>query len=105
MTRSPLRPLVYSCLVILALSFASPAGAADAVPPDKHLEQGRKALERGAFDEAVLSLSEAARLYERARQPADQVAALIPLAPAYSALRQFPHAFKILHAAFQVTVQ
>jgi len=83
MTRSPLRPLVYSCLVILALSFASPAGAADAVPPDKHLEQGRKALERGAFDEAVVSLSEAARLYERARQPADQVAALMPLARAY----------------------
>ena len=103
MTRSPLRPLVYSCLVILALSFASPAGAADAVPPDKHLEQGRKALERGAFDEAVVSLSEAARLYERARQPADQVAALMPLARAYSALGQYRQAIKTLEAALELT--
>ncbi|HEV8640189.1 MAG TPA: CHAT domain-containing protein [Methylomirabilota bacterium] len=103
MTRKPLHALVCSCLVVLALSFAPPAGAADAVPPDKHLEQGLKALERGAFDDAVVSLSEAARLYERSRQPTAQVAALMPLARAYAALGQYRQAIKTLEAALELT--
>src|SRR5947208_2506974 len=103
MTRNPLQPLVRSCLVVVALTFAHPAVAAEAVPPDKHLEQGLTALERGAFEDAVSSLSEAARLYERASKPTAQAAALMPLARAYSAIGQYRQAIKTLEAALELT--
>lgn len=92
-----------SCLVVLALVLAQPGWAADAVPPAKLLEQDLTALERGAFEDAVVSLSEAARGYERARASTRQVAALLPLARAQSALGQYRQAISTLEAALGLT--
>lgn len=70
--------------------------------PNKYFEQGLKAFERGAFEEAVLSWTEAARSYEGEHNPTGQMAALTQLSLAYSALGQHKQTVKSLDVALEL---
>ncbi len=83
--------------------FISHSGSADEAPsPEKFLEQGLKALQRGVFDEAVSNFAEAARLYEALGSPAGHMAALIHLSRAYSALGHYRQAIQSLGSALDL---
>ena len=96
----PVRSLVFSGLLLaVSPAFAHTAWAVEAGSPEQYLEQGLQALKRGAFEDAVSSLSEAVRLYERAGKADAQGAALMHLAQAHSALGQYRRAIQRLEAA------
>jgi CHAT domain-containing protein len=100
MGSSPVRSLVLSGMVLaVSLAFAHTAWAVEAGSPEQYLEQGLQALQRGAFEDAVSSLSEAVRLYERAGKADAQGAAPMHLAQAHSALGQYRQAIRRLETA------
>src|SRR5205807_2222693 len=100
MGRRPVRSLVFSGLLLaVSPAFAHTAWAVEAGSPEQYLEQGLQALKRGAFEDAVSSLSEAVRLYEREGRADAQGAALMHLAQAHSALGQNRRAIQRLEAA------
>jgi CHAT domain-containing protein len=84
---------------LLILWLAHPVLTIEAASPETHLEQGMKAFQRGAFEEAVSSWADAARAYEKERKPAQQIGALIHLSQAYSAIGQYKQAVKSLETA------
>ena len=63
------------------------------------MEQGLNSFQRGNFEQAVVSWTEAARLYEAEQKPAEQTIALIHLAQTYQSLGQYKDALKNLEAA------
>src|SRR3972149_10553115 len=83
----------------LTLSFAPTAWALEASPAEKHFEQGLKAFQGGAFQEAVSSWTDAARLYEREGRIPEQISALSDLSEAYSALGYYRQAGNSLQTA------
>jgi CHAT domain-containing protein len=85
-------------LVLVVLVSAGQAWAADP-SPDARLDQGLKAFQRGAFEEAVSSWTEAAHLYARQGKPTGQVTALIQLSQAQAALGQYGQAVQSLESA------
>ncbi len=85
------------CRPALASSSASGASA-----PEQYMEQGWRAFQRGAFEQAVVSWMEGARLYERDQKPAEQSEALTHLALAYQSIGQYKEAFKSLESALRL---
>ena len=63
------------------------------------MERGADAFQRGDFGQAVLSWTEAARLYESEQRDSQQSGALIQMAQAYQALGQYRDALKNLESA------
>ncbi len=88
--------------VVLALSLAASGWADEAPSAEALFEQGLKAFARGAFEEAASSWSSAARAYERERKPNGQIAALVHLAQAQSALGQYRQAVGSLGTALEL---
>ena len=78
---------------------ASAAAAPDASPAARQMEQGLSSFQRGDFEQAVLSWTEAARLYEAEQKPKEQSIALIHLAQAYQSLGQYTDSLKNLESA------
>src|SRR5262245_65912947 len=75
------------------------AAVADTSPAARQMEQGLNSFQRGNFEQAVVSWSEAARLYEAEQKPREQTIALIQLAQTYLSLGQYKDALKSLEAA------
>jgi len=71
----------------------------DTSPAARQMEQGLNSFQRGDFEQAALSWTEAARLYEAEQKPKEQSIALIHLAQAYQSLGQYRDALKNLDAA------
>lgn len=83
-------------------TLADSFSASEVSSPEKYFEQGLKAFRRGAFEEAVSSWTDAARLYEGESNPTGQVVALTHLSQAYSALGQYKQAVKSLDTALEL---
>ncbi len=96
------RALSRSFLVALVLSVALSAPALEAASPEESSQQGLKAFQRGAFEEAILSWIDAARAYEREGKIALQIAVLSQLSEAYSAIGQYWQAVKTLETALEL---
>ena len=67
--------------------------------PEEYLEQGWRSFQQGAFEQAVLSWQEAARLYEREGKPSEQSEVLTHLSQAYQSIGQYQEAVKSLESA------
>jgi len=93
--------LLLTALLIVGLftfSFVDRSSAAT-VSADQYMERGVDAFQRGDFGQAVLSWTEAARLYESEQRDSQQSGALIQMAQAYQALGQYRDALKNLESA------
>ncbi len=97
-----------SCLVALLLCGpAASIRAADAVPAEpgvplsaeEHSQQGSLAYQRGAFDQAAVSWTQAADLYGQAGKASERAESLVRLAEAYQALAQYRLAAQSLESA------
>ncbi len=102
MIRSFFRALGRYFLVLLVSFLACPAFPLEAASPEESSQQGLKAYQRGAFEEAILSLTDAARAYEQEGKTPQQIAVLSQLSEAYSALGQYRQAVKTLEAALEL---
>ncbi|MGH7343584.1 MAG: CHAT domain-containing protein [Candidatus Rokuibacteriota bacterium] len=71
----------------------------DAAVPDQAFDSGLKAYQRGAFEEAASSWTEAAAGYAGLGRQGEQVGVLTHLARAYSALGQYRRAVAVLEEA------
>ena len=81
------------------------AHAAEAPAPPTHMEQGMKAYQQGAFEEAALHWLEAARLYEGQGKPKEESAALASLAQAYQSLGLYKKSLQSLQLALPLAKQ
>ena len=88
------------------LSLLSPDAAladslspADALVAQKHMDDGVSSFQRGDFEQAALSLAEAAKLYETGKNFRQQSNALTHLAEAYQAVGLYKEALKNLESA------
>ncbi len=97
------RRVVAPLQVALALSFLAPAQAALTSSAGRHFEEGLAAYDRGAFEDAVGSWTEAARAYAQEENPTGQITALIHLSRAYSALGQPREAVNRLTTALELS--
>ena len=88
---SALQMSVVSSPLLLCLTSASLLR-----PEQRHRRQGLNSFQRGDFEQAMLSWTEAARLYEAEQKSAEQSSALIHVAQAYQALGQYRDALKNL---------
>ncbi len=86
--------LVLSASQTLAATLSTEPSAAQS-----HMDQALKSFQRGDFEQAVLSWTEAARLYEAEQKPKEQSNALIHLAQSYQALGQYKEALKNLESS------
>jgi len=86
--------LVLSASQTLAATLSTEPSAAQS-----HMDQALKSFQRGDFEQAVLSWTEAARLYEAEQKPKEQSNALIHLAQSYQALGQYKEALKSLESS------
>ena len=100
------RTLVFGLLVsfigsplVCTANPASAAAAPDVPAAARQMEQGLNSFRRGNFEQAVLSWTEAARLYEAEQKPKEQSITLIHLAQAYQSLGQYRDALKNLESA------
>ncbi len=87
---------------LLALSASQTLAATLSTEPSaaqSHMDQALKSFQRGDFEQAVLSWTEAARLYEAEQKPKEQSNALIHLAQSYQALGQYKEALKNLESS------
>jgi CHAT domain-containing protein/lipopolysaccharide biosynthesis regulator YciM len=84
---------------VLAVALAAQVSAATA---DSMLAEGRRAYQRGAFDEAASKWQKAAEEYGREGKAPAQIEAMIDLATAYQALGQQRRAVQILETAAQI---
>lgn len=97
--------LLFLCLVVLSPTFPGPATAlaapatAEVSRAGAYMEEGVKAYQQGAFEQASLKWLEAARLYEQARQPREESEALSSLAQAYASLGLYAKAVTSLEIA------
>ncbi len=66
------------------------------------MERGLRSFQQGAFEQAVLSWIEAARLFEKAGKPNEQSEALTHLAQAYQSLGQYGKALESLESALDL---
>src|SRR5574337_253871 len=102
MTSRSLRLVGRCFLVALAIAFAHSVSAGEALAPEEYFKQGLSAFQRGAFEEAVVSWTDAARSYERDHKPGGQIAVLIHLSQAYSAIGQYKQAIRSLESALEL---
>ena len=94
-----LRFLVLGLFLTCIGGFSAALSAAEVSPADQLTEQGLKSFQRGDFEQAVLSWTEAARLYKEQQQLSQESSALIHLSQAYQSLGQYRDALKNLEAA------
>ena len=86
--------LVFAAGQTLAATLSAEPSAAQ-----PHMDQALSSFQRGDFEQAVLSWTEAARLYEAEQKPKEQSNALIHLAQSYQALGQYKEALKNLESS------
>jgi len=88
--------------LLVVILWMTPVWAADGQAHEAALEAGRKAFERGAFQDAVVSWTSALRGYERAGNRPGQLTTLIQLSQAESALGRYGQAVRNLEAALEL---
>jgi CHAT domain-containing protein len=86
------------CSPVLAVAAASSS-------PEPLVEQGIRAFQRGAFEQAILRWDEAARQYARLAKPTEHCDVLIRLAQAYQAVGHYTEAVQRLGVALQLAEQ
>ena len=86
--------LVFAAGQTLAATLSAEPSAAQ-----PHMDQALNSFQRGDFEQAVLSWTEAARLYEAEQKPKEQSNALIHLAQSYQALGQYKEALRNLESS------
>jgi CHAT domain-containing protein len=89
-------------VVVAAAVFARSSVAADSTLADQYRDDGAKAVRRGAFEEAVLSWTEAERLYGETGTSQARIDTLIDLARAYGSLGRYSEALTTLERARQL---
>jgi CHAT domain-containing protein/Tfp pilus assembly protein PilF len=94
-----LRPLVLGLLLTCIGDLSAAISAAEVSPADQLAVQGLQSFQRGELEQAVLSFTEASRLYESEGKLSRQSDALIQLSQAYQALGQYKEASKNLEFA------
>ena len=87
-----LRSLVLSLFLTWIVNVAESVSGAEVPPTDSHAAQGLRAFQRGDFEQAVFSWTEASRSYESERKLSLQSNALIQLSQAFQALGQYKEA-------------
>ena len=88
-----------SLLILSASQTLAATLSAEPSAAQPHMDQALKSFQRGDFEQAVLSWTEAARLYEAEQKPKEQSNALIHLAQSYQALGQYKEALKNLESS------
>jgi CHAT domain-containing protein/Tfp pilus assembly protein PilF len=91
--------------LFLLLGLAISTVAADSVPAERSMEEGRQAFQRGAFEQAAVSWTEAAEYYERAGKVLERSEALFRLSEAYQAVGQYRKALQKLESAQRLAAQ
>jgi CHAT domain-containing protein len=92
-------------MVLTGDSVISAAAAADASAADRQMAEGLKAYQRGAFEGAAVSWTEAARSYEQAGKRSEQSEALVRLSQAYQGLGHYTKALESLQSASSLIEQ
>jgi CHAT domain-containing protein/Tfp pilus assembly protein PilF len=110
-TRAFLPKDVYGRIVALAIltcaanppvSLAATVPVAESTSAEQGMKEGLRLLQRGDFEQATLSLREAARLYEAEQKFSQQSIALIHLAQAYQALGQYRDSVQSIESALSL---
>lgn len=92
-------------LLLLASLPPFPFASAQVFSTERHMEEGLSSFQRGAFEQAALSWTEAVLYYEEAGKVNEQIDALNLLAQAYLALGQHKKAFPALETALALAVR
>ena len=79
--------------------------AADSLPAERYMEEGWQAFQKGAFEQAAVSWTEAAGQYERAGKVLERSEALFRLSEAYQAVGQYRKALQKLETAQRLAAQ
>ncbi len=82
------------------LSPAESASTSSESTAEDRMNRGLSAFQKGAFEQAVLDLREAVKLYEKGKKTSKQIEALTLLAQAYQYVGQYNEALKSLKSAF-----
>jgi len=90
--------IVLLWLGIFSVSFVAQSWSAT-LSAEEHSERGVNAFQRGDFEQAVVSWTEASRLFELEHNVGQQSSALIRTAQAYQSLGQYRDALKDLESA------
>ncbi|MBA2492884.1 MAG: hypothetical protein H0V34_14760, partial [Gammaproteobacteria bacterium] len=93
------------CPVTAHLKLAAAASPASSHQIDQRIAQGRRAFQRGAFEQAASAWREAAKSYAARGNRAEHIDALVLSADAYQALGQYPIALSTLLAARETAEQ
>jgi CHAT domain-containing protein/Tfp pilus assembly protein PilF len=93
------RFLLLGLLFCAVADFCSPLFAAEVSPADRQTKIGLELFQRGDFEQAALSWTEAAQLYERSGEIRRQSEALVYLSQANQALGRYTEAGKNLELA------
>jgi CHAT domain-containing protein/Tfp pilus assembly protein PilF len=93
------RFLLLGLLFCAVADFCSPLFAAEVSPADRQTKTGLELFQRGDFEQAALSWTEAAQLYERSGEKRRQSEALVYLSQANQALGRYTAAGKNLELA------
>ena len=97
------RRMLGGCFVAaLAFSLAWSASPLEAASPQESSEQGLKAFQRGAFEDAISNWTDAANSYQQEGKTDQQLATLSQLAEAYIVLGQYRQAVKTLETALEL---
>src|SRR5688572_3931344 len=96
LVRMPMMTVLLALLIVLS---SVTAGAAEQDMANSHRLRGLQMYQRGALDAAATSWAEAARGYERQRQPAELAETLTLLARAYQGLGRNQAAIDTLERA------
>jgi CHAT domain-containing protein len=94
-----LRFLVLGLFLTCIGDFSAGLSAAEVSPADQLTAQGLTSFQRGDFEQAILSWTEAARLYKEEQKLSEESGALVHLSQAYQLLGQYRDALKNLEAA------
>jgi CHAT domain-containing protein/Tfp pilus assembly protein PilF len=94
-----LRFLVLGLFLTCIGDFSAGLSAAEVSPADQLTAQGLTSFQRGDFEQAILSWTEAARLYKEEQKLSEESGALVHLSQAYQSLGQYRDALKNLEAA------
>jgi CHAT domain-containing protein/outer membrane protein assembly factor BamD (BamD/ComL family) len=96
------RFLLLGLLFCAVADFCSPLFAAEVSPADRQTKIGLELFQRGDFEQAALSWTEAAQLYERGGEIRRQSEALVYLSQANQALGRYKEAGKNLDVALSL---
>ena len=96
------RFLLLGLLFCAVADFWSPLFAAEVSPADRQIKTGLELFQRGDFEQAALSWTEASQLYERGGEIRRQSEALVYLSQANQALGRYKEAGKNLDVALSL---